>query len=109
MVLRTRILLIAAGALLIFASLNSLSNEKQIADARVACGQYVARTIGPSGSLEASSQWPAAQRSPDSWLVQANYALHGRYDAMWCHLRALGSTYDLARMDANYEDSRRGP
>ncbi len=107
--LKTRILLFAAIAFLISMSWLSLSHEKQISDARVACGQYVSQQLGPSSSLEATSQWPAAQRAPDTWLVQANYALHGRYDAMWCHLRNLGSQYDLARMDMHYEDSRRGP
>jgi hypothetical protein len=41
----------------------SLANEKQIADARVACGEYVAHRLGPSVNLEASSQWPARPRS----------------------------------------------
>jgi hypothetical protein len=107
--LKTRILLFAVVAFLISTSWVSLRHEKQISDARVACGQYVARQLGPSSSLEAPSQWPAAQRPNDTWLVQVNYALHGRYDAMWCHLRSLGSQYDLARMDTHYEDSRRGP
>ncbi|CAN5496930.1 hypothetical protein BH10PSE18_BH10PSE18_08640 [soil metagenome] len=87
----------------------SLANEKQIADARIACGQYVARRLGPSGSLEATSQWPATDRTPDTWLVQANYSLRGRYDAMWCQMRVLGSQFGLARIDTQYEDSRRAP
>ncbi len=49
----------------------------------------------------------AAQRG--TWLVQANYSLRGRYDAMWCHLKVVDSQFGLARLDADYEDSRRAP
>ncbi len=87
----------------------SLGNEKQVADARVACGEYVAHHVGPSVNLEASSQWPVKPRNDDTWLVQANYSLRGRYDAMWCQLRVLGSQFGLERLDTDYENSRRAP
>jgi hypothetical protein len=106
---RHYLVLICAIVFLAIGSWLSLTKEKQVADARVACGEYVSKRIGPSINLEASSQWPATPRSEDTWIVQANYSLRGRYDAMWCHLRVLGSQFGLARLDSDVEDSRRAP
>lgn len=102
-------LLIGVVAALAVGSWVSLANEKRVADARVACGEYVAHHVGPSVNLEAASQWPARPRSEETWVVQANYSLRGRYDAMWCQLRVLGSQFGLARLDNDYEESRRAP
>lgn len=107
--MKKRLLLVGPIVAVAVASCISLANEKQIADARVACGEYVARQLGPSGNLEAASQWPTSTPAPDLWRVQANYSLRGRYDAMWCQLRVLGSQFGLARLDTQYEDSRRSP
>ncbi len=107
--MKKTLLLVVPIAAVAVTSCISLANEKQIADARVACGQYVAHRLGPSGNLEAASQWPATERTPDTWLVQANYSLRGRYDAMWCQMRVLGSQFGLSRLDTQYEDSRRAP
>lgn len=107
--MRKHFLLIGGLVALAVGSWISLANEKQIADARVACGEYVAQHVGPSVNLEASSKWPAAPRTDETWVVQANYSLRGRYDAMWCQLRVLGSHFGLARLDNDFENSRRSP
>lgn len=88
-------------------SWSALSEEKSIADAREACASSVAERMPDHVRLESLSTWAAVERSPGVWVVEAHYFDSGRYDSMWCQIRAVGSKYRIARIDRHFEDSRR--